>query len=274
MSVKNYYRKFYRNLIFRLSANNSWIFRVFYTHLYSPKKGSLAYFYNRLSKAHKNIFVIQVGANDGITRDPIHKYVKRDRWRGLLIEPQIDVFRNRLFPIYLKDEGIMMENIAIAPENGLMDMYRISFCKERWATGLSTFDKKTLKGKVASGEIDNTAKHNKVKTPARKEDYIESFKVECKSFDFLREKYAIKEVDVLQIDAEGFDFEVVKLYDLSKNKPNVVVFESFHLPKNEYADTEAYFISHGYTLQKISRDSLAVRSDFALGQAILKEMRN
>ena len=273
MSLKRTFKQAYRNLIFRLSAKNSWIIRSFYTHFYNRKKGSLAYFYDRLSKGQKNIYVIQVGANDGITRDPIHKFVKRDHWKGVLIEPQVSVFRNRLFPIYQRDEDIMLENIAISKENGLMDMYRISFCKERWATGLTTFDRKTLEGKVESGQIDHNAKNSGITPPADKKDYIEAFKVETKSFDFLREKYAIKQVDVLQIDAEGFDFEIIKLYDLGRNKVKVVVFESCHLSKDEYAEVEAYFAGNGCDIQKLGTDSVAVLSEFTLGREVLEQIK-
>ena len=39
-----------------------------------------------------SFFFIQVGANDGITVDPIHKYIIEYHWNGILIEPQPGVF--------------------------------------------------------------------------------------------------------------------------------------------------------------------------------------
>jgi FkbM family methyltransferase len=271
--MKKYFTQAYKKFIFRLSARNSIVFSFFYKFLFNPKKGTLGYFYNQISKNLHSIFVIQVGANDGINHDPIHKFVKRDKWKGLLIEPQPDVFRYQLFPLYLRDEGVFMENIAISDKISLMDMYKISFTRERWATGLTTFHKPTLQAKVDRGDVDIIAKRKNIKVPAKKEDYIDEVKVECKTFEFLRAKYQIDEVDVLQIDVEGFDFEVIKLYDLTKNKPKVIVFESRHLGGEEYAETERYFMENGFTLKRVKGDSVAVREDFVYGMEMMKTFK-
>lgn len=268
--MKKYFTQAYKKFVFRLSARNSFVFTIFYKYFFNPKKGSLGYFYNQISKDLDQIFVIQVGANDGINHDPIHKYVKRDKWKGLLIEPQPDVFRYQLFPLYQRDEGIFMENIAISDKISLMDMYKISFTRERWATGLTTFHKPTLQDKVDRGDVDTIAKRKGIHVPSKKEDYIDQVKVESKTFEFLRSKYQIKEVDVLQIDVEGFDFEVIKLYDLSQNKPKVIVFESRHLGDQEYAEAEQYFTDNGFTIKRVKGDSVAVRNDFAFGMEMMK----
>jgi len=273
MLVKEYFKALYKSFIFRLSANNSFIIYLFHTYLYTPSKGSLADFYNQISKAIPEIYVIQIGANDGINHDPIHKYIKRDHWRGLLIEPQTAVFRNRLFPLYLKNRGIQMENVAISDSISLVDMYRVSFCDDRWANGLTTFDRDTLQKKVDDGDIERIARKKGVTVPSSYSDYIERFKVECKTFEFLRVKYEIGEVDVLQIDVEGYDFELIKLYDLSKNKPKVVVFESKHLSEPDYADANNYFMKNGYELIRLKGDSVGLRTDFKLGIKILSEFK-
>jgi len=261
MSIKKSIRQFYKGIVFRLSAKNSIIFKFFYTYLYKPSKGSLAHFYDEYSKAKIQVFAIQVGANDGINHDPIHKFIKRDHWHGILIEPQPYVFRNLLHPLYRRDQNVALENIAISDKNELMDMYRLSFCQERWATGLTTFDEQVLKNAIASGRIDEIAKREGVTTPNSKDDYIESFKAEAKSFTFLFEKYAVKHVDVLQIDAEGFDYEVIKLYDLNMNRPEVVVFEVDHLSSEEFKEVEDHLHSNNYKFIKKGRDVVAVNQD-------------
>jgi FkbM family methyltransferase len=271
--MKKFFTQAYKNFIFRLSASNSLIFIFFYKYLFHPKKGTLAFFYDQISKNLDQIFVIQVGANDGINHDPIHKFVKRDKWNGLLIEPQPDVFRYQLFPLYLKDEGIYLENIAISDKVALMDMYKISFTRERWATGLTTFHRPTLQEKVDRGDVGKIAKRKGIKVPARLEDYIDQVKVESKTFEFLRAKYQIQEVDVLQIDVEGFDFEVIKLYDLQENKPKVIVFESRHLSDDEYAEADRYFTDNGFLLNRVKGDSVAVRKDFTVGMELMKAFK-
>ena len=269
--MKKFFSQAYKKFIFRLSARNSSVFTFFYSYLYNPSRGSLSYFYDQVSKNLKDVFVVQIGANDGINHDPIHKFVKRDHWKGVLVEPQPDVFRYQLFPLYLRNKGVYMENIAISDKIGLMDMFKISFSTERWATGLTTFHKPTLQDKVDRGDVDIIAKRKGIKVPSDKSKYIDQVKVEAKTFEFIRAKYQIEKVDVLQIDVEGFDFEVIKLFDLSANKPKVIVFESRHLNDKEYAAAEDYFHQNSFTIKRVKGDSIAVRNDYKFGIDLLKE---
>lgn len=264
------FKRGYENLIFALSAHNSVLIDFYHRYIYKPKSGTLACFYNQLSRIKPGLFVIQVGANDGITHDPIHKYIKRDNWRGVLIEPQEVVYRTKLFPLYRRNKQVFIENIAVNDENGLMDFHKISFCNDRWASGLSTFHKPTLQSKIDSGEIERLAKRYGVSLPPDKSEFISTIKVEAKSFSFIREKYKIQHVDVLQIDTEGFDFEIVKLYDLQKNKASVVVFESSHLNQNQYSDAQSYFEVNGYHLIRIKGDSIGVLKSFTEGMKLLE----
>ena len=101
--LKNKYNSWHQGLRFRLSTNNSPLFIGFYKYFYRPSKGSLNDFLNQYSLSKQDSFtVIQAGANDGITHDPIHKFIKRDHWKGVLLEPQAYVFNKSLTKIYKK----------------------------------------------------------------------------------------------------------------------------------------------------------------------------
>ena len=30
---------------------------------------------------------VQIGSNDGIKNDPLHRYIKKNNWKGILVEP-------------------------------------------------------------------------------------------------------------------------------------------------------------------------------------------
>lgn len=47
---------------------------------------------------------VHIGANDGKTGDPIWKYVKRDKWRGVFVEPISSMFE-KLKKNYEGDRG-------------------------------------------------------------------------------------------------------------------------------------------------------------------------
>ena len=66
-----------------------------------------------MKKNGKNVFCFQVGANDGRTNDPVHKYFRDYGWKGLLVEPQADVFNNELIKTYANNKNVILENVAI-----------------------------------------------------------------------------------------------------------------------------------------------------------------
>ena len=54
---------------------------------------------NRLATKEKDIFLLQIGAFDGITSDPIHQHIKSKNISGVLIEP-IKYYYNKLIDNY------------------------------------------------------------------------------------------------------------------------------------------------------------------------------
>lgn len=71
----------------------------------------------------KNFFVIQIGANDGISNDPIHDWILKFGWHGILIEPLAEPFQE-LEINYANNDKIKLINKAISQKNGKIEMYR------------------------------------------------------------------------------------------------------------------------------------------------------
>ena len=108
----------------------------------------------------KKFRFVQVGANDGKTNDPLYHYVKKYNLKGILVEPQKDVFEE-LKKTYEGVPGLIFENAAIYTEDGKTFIYSI---KPKYgkiyeensdtakATGVTSFDKahllKNLRKKV------------------------------------------------------------------------------------------------------------------------------
>ncbi len=126
MNIKSRIKSYYKGIIFNMSANNNLIFMFFYKVLYRPAKGSLDDFTDRFSRSTPGVTVVQIGANDGINNDPIHKFIKRDNWQGVLLEPQKYVFDRYLKPLYKKTRGITPFNAALDVRDGFKPVYKIS----------------------------------------------------------------------------------------------------------------------------------------------------
>ena len=129
MGIKHKLKTSYRKFVFFLSANNIF-YRTFYRFFYKPKKGSISYFTSIFSKQTKNLFFVQIGANDGFNNDPIHRYIKRDQWSGILLEPLRDVYENYLCRLYRKNKNVINLNAALDIEDRSMPIYRVAFSQE------------------------------------------------------------------------------------------------------------------------------------------------
>ena len=216
--------------------------------LYSKKIGS-------------SFTVVQIGANDGITHDPIHKFIKRDHWNGVLLEPQKYVFDRFLTRIYKKHENINVINAALGYEDGEAPIYKIGFSNERWATGLTTFDKATLEKAFESGHVERKCAKDRTKIPTDTSKHIVEEKVKIVSAASLLKDDNISKLDLLMIDTEGFDYEVIKMFEIEKNKPGMIIFEHSHLSESDYNDCTSLLRSNDYQVRKDGANTVALKSD-------------
>ena len=76
------------------------------------------------SKKNPNFFFIQIGANDGVMSDPLNKFVRKFKWKGILIEPQKKEFI-KLKKNYNDCDGLIFENLAISDKEGNIDLYKL-----------------------------------------------------------------------------------------------------------------------------------------------------
>jgi FkbM family methyltransferase len=53
--------------------------------------------------------------------------------------------------------------------------------------------------------------------------------VHCLTFESLCRKHGIKDLDLLLIDAEGYDYEIVKQVDFGTYRPRLLAYEHCHL---------------------------------------------
>jgi FkbM family methyltransferase len=260
MNFRSKAKSFYKEIIFRLSASNSLIFTSFYRYFYTPPPGTIFEFSSLYSKNRKKVTVVQIGANDGIHNDPIHRFIRRDNWQGVLLEPQRYVFERYLSPLYKNTKGIIVLNAALDVQDGSKPIYKISVSNSRWAHGLTSFNKAVLEEAVRSGYVERQAIKEGCRLPENKEDYITEEQVECISTGSLVKKFTLGTVDWLQIDTEGFDFEIIKMFNISVTKPEVIVYENLHFPDPLKEECMNYLRGNGYLCRSYGPNTLAMRS--------------
>lgn len=229
-----------------------------------PKRSQLtiqnifaSYFY----KIPEDFFFVQVGAHDGKTRDPLYDYITRCNLAGILVEPQRVVFE-KLQQNYASCKNLIFANIAIAEMDGYRSLYGV---KESFQ---STYNQHIDKGDDATGIASFSKDH--IRTHLKKnmprffkekniDDYIGAETVKTLSFDTFTQKYNVKKIDLLQIDAEGFDFKIIKMLDFSKFSPSFINYESKNLQKIDRDRCEKLLQSKGYVLIKPGGDTCALK---------------
>lgn len=196
----------------------------------------------------EEIFFIQVGANDGIVHDPLYRYVIRNNWKGILIEP-VKYYFDRLKKNYANGRYLTFENIAISSRDELRDFYRIregiEFLPD-WTKGLGSFNRDVL------------MKHRWV--IPNLEEYIIKEQVECLSFKSLLKRHAVEKCELMMIDTEGYDYEIIKQIDFNCVQPRVIVYEHKHFTRADRLDCEQLLRSKNYRLQKNFSNTMAYNS--------------
>ncbi len=187
---------------------------------------------------------VQIGANDGTMDDPIEPYVRKFGWQGLLVEPQPDAFAD-LVNHYAGQAGLQFENSALAKTDGTLPLYVVRRGDDLPAicSGMASFNRDVI--------VAHRGMFPQI------ESRIDEISVPTLCVASLLAKHPLATIDLLQVDTEGFDFEVLKLFDLSTRKIPLVHFEHRHLSRNDKYDCFDHLARLGYRLQMAGDNAVA-----------------
>jgi FkbM family methyltransferase len=257
MNLKYRLNKRYTQLLFRMSESENRFYLFFFRYLFKPANGSLDEFLDEYSKKHSPVTFLQVGANDGLIHDPLHKFIKRDNWKGIMLEPQPEVFNDFLIRVHKKRPEITPVNAALDAHDGTKTLYTLGISAERWATGMSSFNREVLVNKIKKGTIQYKANKRGIRLPGKEDDMIVGREVATISPETLLKKFGEERFKLLAIDTEGFDFEILKMLDLGRISPEVIIYEEVNFDKETALACRAYLEQHGYSCRSIGKDALA-----------------
>jgi FkbM family methyltransferase len=218
-------------------------------------------FGDAFAAAHPRASFVQVGSNDGVRFDPICLQVRTRPWTGVMVEPLPAMFE-RLAAHYGGSRRVRLENAAIADHDGTQAFWFLADAPgevglPEWYDLLGTFRRDVLLShRHAIPDIESR---------------VRSTEVPCLTFESLCRKHALEQIDVVHIDTEGFDYEVVKLIDLDRWQPAVVLYEHLHLSAADRAACAEHLRAAGYRLVSDAMDTLAVRATAIAADGALAE---
>ncbi len=215
-----------------------------------PVELILAYFEAR----GKNTTVLQIGACDGAQNDPVRLHAAKGSARCILLEPNPFAFE-RLQNTYAGMHNVTLLQAAIAEQHGEAHLYRVRRSGK-------TREEVDLTLQIASFYKKHLEKHG-----TRPED-IERITVPSRSLSSVLAEFGVMKLDLLQIDAEGFDAAVVRMALDLPVLPDVINFEHIHLRN---ADRQPLFDLLARRKYLLGYDQMNL---IAVQEALMEEMRS
>ena len=181
-----------------------------------------AIFREEFRKLSQQVFTVQIGAMDGVHFDPLRPVLGREQ-AALLVEPLPHHFAS-LKLAYRDYRRVQLSNVALNVYDGYCTMYYIPDTTglPLWTEGL---------GSLARGR--NALRRFK--------DCVTSIQVACVTWESLLSRHRVRAVDVLVVDAEGFDDVIVKHFPFDRFAPRLLMYETCNLSATAQLDM-AHFV--------------------------------
>ncbi len=199
-------------------------------------------------------FVV-IGAMDGISFDEFHGHVRNYRWSGLLVEPIPQQF-GRLVANYTAigcSPDNRYENSAIAEHDGTIQMLTINSDavdsgKVHECFGGMSAIYPPRNGLASAGDAETVRRYGELIT------------VPCITLQTLLERHRVEAFDIFCIDAEGWDFKILRQLDFTRWRPQLIRIEYINLADDEKSAVTELLDSHRYQycLDGINLDAVDV----------------
>ena len=113
-------------------------------------------------------------------------------------------------------------------------------------------------GFIASLDRDNVLRHANVMPDVA--ERVRPVKVETVRLDTLLHRHGVERIDLMHVDAEGFDDHIVEQIDTRAPwAPRYVIFENKHLSPARYRRARAFLRERGYRVVNLWPDAFAYR---------------
>jgi FkbM family methyltransferase len=177
---------------------------------------------------------VQVGANDGVFGDPLRSYITTFPWRGILVEPQPDVFARLVRNYAPYADRLILENTAISSDRAELVLYKAppdQRLDDVYTSSVASSDPGTIARQLGISEKQLV----RIVTPSL-------------TLDALLAKHGLKQMHILQIDVEGHDWQVLRTLDLERVRPSIIQFESGHLSIADCDSAVEHLTKNGYQI--------------------------
>lgn len=187
-------------------------------------------------------YFLQIGSHDGSMHDPLQNFILKNKSSGLLVEPQLKML-NKCKTKYQKIQNLRYLNAAISSEKKEIKLYKVDKALDYSHTGWAS---------IKADRFENTIYEKN-----------HSFQfVQGIPLDDVIINFDIKKIDLLQIDTEGYDFEILKIFNFKLFDPKIIQLEHAHLKKDETRDAISLLSKNNYFVLKKKNDLVCLKKKF------------
>jgi FkbM family methyltransferase len=246
--------KLLHNVLKRQGYSVQWLPQVMVDDEAARVPISLEFFVGHLMLFKPRPVFVEIGANDGVSNDPIFPFVERFGWTGIMVEPLPAPFA-RLQGNYGRFTQVHLVNAAIGDTDGERTLYKIKEYEGQYANAsqFASFNRDLVASQTAY--VPNAANE------------IEEIQVPCLTIETLLSRYPVDPIDLVVIDAEGYDGEIIRMFDFGKMRPAIIQFEHAAMGKQERQSIARLLVNYEYRLFSDHLDTIAYRAPAYLGWA-------
>jgi FkbM family methyltransferase len=195
-------------------------------------------------KKKENVSVI-VGAHDFVSFDFVSEIANKYDPNFILFEPRGSSFKSLGENILrLNLSNCRAYQLCVHPSVQEITMYSVkNECLSKypkWAEGIASINKSHLLKHVTAEDI-------------------EEIKVECINPDNWHSQLGIGKINLLQIDTEGFDFEILKSVNIPYHNPTIIKIKIANLQTSDKINVASYLHDLGYDCIFNGEDIIAFR---------------
>lgn len=197
-----------------------------------------------------SVFIVQVGSNDGVNSDPLYNLIQKNKnWEALFIEPVPYLFE-KLRNNYKNQSRFIFENLAIN------DGSRQTFYSVNDSVKNKIPDLPKWYDQLGSFKRGHITKH----LDGILEPFIDETIVNGATLQSVLNRNGIEKIDLLHIDAEGYDWLVLSQLDLMKFTPKIILYEHKHLSIEEKNHSLEFLKINNYSVYKLGSDFISIKS--------------
>ena len=213
-------------------------------------KNEIFHLLQEYNRSKNEISVLQIGANDGMTNDPVREFIVRyKKWHGHLVEPIPTHFAElKKNYRYISSNRVKFLKYGVSDKKDSIPIYQI---KEEFIHQFPQYAQQ-----IASLNKSHLIAH----FPSLKHDdeKIEPLEIPVITIQELIDQYHIEHFDILCLDTEGLEYRIIMSFPFETTRPSILIYETLHLTPREKNSLYDHLKNKGYENYQFHFDSISL----------------